>query len=79
MTVVNDDPDFGRFEASFTNITPEGDQIERIEEMRGHFKSVMEHIIESCDRTPERTIALRNLENSLMYAVKSIVMEGYVS
>lgn len=77
MTI--DDPDFGRFDASFTNFKPEGDQIDRIETLRANYKFVLESIIDSCPRTPERTIALRKLEESLMYTVKTIVLEGRVS
>jgi len=72
------DEDYQRFDKSFTNITPEGDQVERIEDMREQYKNVLGQIIGSCTRSPERTIALRKLEESLMYAVKCIVMEGQV-
>jgi hypothetical protein len=70
------DEDYINFEKSFTNVTPEGDQIERIERIRETYKETLGLIIDSCDRTPVRTIALRKLEESLMYAVKAIVLEG---
>jgi hypothetical protein len=70
------DPDLEMFRKSFTNIRPEGDQIERIETLRDEYSNILEAVVALSDRTPNRTIALRKLEESLMYAVKSIVMEG---
>ena len=69
------DDDYDKFFRSFTNIRPEGDQIERIETLRDDYKAVLSTIIALTNRTPERTIALRKLEESLMYAVKCIVLE----
>jgi hypothetical protein len=70
------DEDYAKFEKSFTNIKPEGDQVERIERIREDYKAVLALIIDSVERSPERTLALRALENSLMYAVKAVVLEG---
>jgi len=70
------DDDYDKFSKSFTNITPEGDQIERIETLRNSYKDLLNDICGMIERTPERTIALRHLEESLMYAVKAIVLEG---
>jgi hypothetical protein len=70
------DEDFIQFERSFTNIKPEGDQIERIELLRTEYKALLNTICMISDRTPNRTIALRKLEESLMYAVKNIVLEA---
>lgn len=70
------DPDLEMFRRSFTNIRPEGDQIERIETLRDEYSNVLEAICRLSDRSPNRTIALRKLEESLMYAVKNIVMES---
>ena len=70
------DNDFDRFFKSFTNVTPEGDQIERIEVLRTSYKDLLGDICRLVERSPERTIALRNLEDSLMYAVKAIILEG---
>lgn len=70
------DEDFIQFERSFTNIKPEGDQIERIELLREEYKALLNTICMISDRTPNRTIALRKLEESLMYAVKNIVLEA---
>lgn len=69
------DDDYERFFRSFTNIRPEGDQVERIEVIRDSFKKTLETICALTNRTPERTIALRKLEESLMYAVKNVVLE----
>ena len=69
------DDDYDKYFRSFTNIRPEGDQIERIETLRDDYKAVLSTIISLTERTPERTIALRKLEESLMYAVKCIVLE----
>ena len=70
------DNDHENFVKSFTNITPEGDQIERIEILREEYKQVVNIICQFIPRSPERTIALRKLEESLMYAVKAIVLEA---
>lgn len=70
------DPDLEMFRRSFTNIRPEGDQIERIEALRDEYTNVLNAVCMVSDRTPNRTIALRKLEESLMYAVKNIVMES---
>jgi len=74
-TVKHLDDDYDKFFRSFTNIRPEGDQIERIETIRDDYKAVLSTIIALTNRTPERTIALRKLEESLMYAVKCIALE----
>ena len=69
------DNDLENFLKSFTNITPEGDQIKRIEDVRKYYKDTATVICTLIARSPERTIALRKLEESVMYAVKAIVLE----
>lgn len=62
--------------ASLTNQTPTQEQINRIETTRRIAYDTAMAIFDHCPSSPERTIALRKLEESIMYAVKSIVMEG---
>lgn len=59
---------------SMTNITPSDDQIEAIEEIREYYKEVVIEIFALIPQSRERSIALTELETSLMWAVKAIVM-----
>lgn len=59
---------------SFTNMRPSDKKIKDIEEIRDMFKVNMELIIDKCENMRELRLALTYLENSLMYAVKSIVL-----
>lgn len=63
------------FERSFTNITPTPEQVELIEALRTHYKIVMEVVINNLPIGRCRALALTNLETSLMYAVKGILLE----
>lgn len=63
-------------EASLTNHTPTEAQIEAIANVRHYAKKLTTRIFNNCPPSAERTIALRDLEVSVMYAVKSIVLEG---
>lgn len=64
------------FERSFTNITPTPEQIELIEIMRSNYKFLMALVIENNPPGRCRSLALTNLETSLMYAVKGILLEA---
>jgi hypothetical protein len=60
---------------SMTNIKPNEEQIERIEELRSYYKDVVDGLGILCKDSRELSIAITNLEDSLMWAVKSIVLE----
>ena len=60
---------------SLTNITPSKEQIDRIETVRAQAKLAGEAIIEGCPDSRERSLALTHLEDAVMWAVKSIVLE----
>lgn len=61
--------------ASLTNHTPSPEQINRIEKLReiGHAYGVS--IIEDTPQSRAQSIALTKLEESVMWAVKAIVLE----
>lgn len=66
---------FEDFERSLTNHSPNQDQIDRIEKVREAAKHYAATIFE---QTPtgsrERSLALTNLEDSVMWAVKDIIL-----
>jgi len=63
------------FIKSFSHQQPTNDQLRRIEHLRLSYKLLLNEIYENCIDSRELSLALNNLENSLMYAVKSIVLE----
>lgn len=67
---------YERLLESLTNITPNADQVERIEEIRLSAKSMLGWIMGGCPLSRERSLALTHLEDMTMWAVKSIVMEN---
>lgn len=72
---MDDDELKAYFERSFTNITPTPEQVELIETLRLNYKVLMEMVIETGSVGRCRALALTNLETSLMYAVKGILLE----
>lgn len=66
---------FARVERSMTNITPTAQQIKRIEKLRGAFKLTAQDLIEVTPVSREQSLALTHLEDAVMWAVKSIVLE----
>lgn len=60
---------------SFSHVKPTNDQLKRIENVRNIYKCILSSLYKHCKQSRELSIALDNLENSLMYAVKSIVLE----
>jgi hypothetical protein len=60
---------------SMTNIKPSDAQIQSIENIRAEYKNVIESLNQNCRDSRELSIAITELENSLMWAVKSIVLE----
>ncbi|MDD5589391.1 MAG: hypothetical protein PHP92_05025 [Candidatus Nanoarchaeia archaeon] len=61
---------------SMTNITPNKEQIERIENVRANYKDIVDTLYQNCKESRELNIAITNLETSLMWAVKSIILNG---
>lgn len=62
---------------NMTNQTPDEQQIERIERLREHYKQAASMIYVNCPKSRERSLALTDLEESLMWAVGSIVRENW--
>lgn len=71
MEIFNED----RLVKSMTNIRPSEDQIKRIEDLRESYKSIVLSLAGNCNNSRELNIATEKLEESLMWAVKSIVLE----
>lgn len=63
-------------ERSLTNIKPSEDAIERIEQLREAAKSLGHQIIDLCPDGREKSLALTHLEETVMWGVKSIVLES---
>lgn len=69
------DNQIDRILRSLTNITPNADQIERIERVREAAKATAQVINDSCQSSRERSLAFTHLEETTMWAVKAIVLE----
>ena len=65
-----------KFEKSLTNHTPTDEQVARIENIRDRAKLLASDIIHTTPQSREQSLALTHLEDSVMWAVKSIVLEG---
>lgn len=63
------------YEKSFSYIKPDEMQVVSIEEIRTSYKQLLADLMQCCPQSNNLIEALKLLENSLMYAVKSIVME----
>lgn len=66
---------FARLVRSLTNQTPNADQIARIEEVPSAGVTLGQRISEMCVNSRERSLAVTHLEETVMWAVKSIVLE----
>lgn len=64
------------FIKSFSHVKPTTEQLKRIEHLRLSYKLLLYEIYNTCKESRELSLALNKLENSLMYAVKSIVLEN---
>jgi len=71
----HDDELYQRLANSMTNHTPSPEQVERIEALRDAGKVLAWDIANSCPLSRERSIAATHLEDCIMWAVKSIVLE----
>jgi hypothetical protein len=63
-------------EKSMTNIKPDGEQIKRIESVREAYKKVIPVLLNKTKQSREQSIAITKLEESLMWATKSIALES---
>lgn len=62
----------GSVEWNMTNHRPTDAEIETIEGLRGEFIELAGLIEDACPESRERSVAMTNLEQSLMWAVASI-------
>lgn len=67
--------EFDRIKRSLTNQAPTADQVERIEAVRAAGLLIAGRVLEQCPSSRERSLALTHLEETVMWAVKSIVLE----
>lgn len=67
---------YDRVERSLTNVTPSGDSIAWIEHIRNDAKVLAQSIIFHSPSSRERSLALTHLEETVMWAVKGIVLNG---
>lgn len=59
---------------SMTNITPDKDRIDKIEDVREGYKNLAKILFVNCPDSLNLDLAVERLEDSLMRAVKSIVL-----
>lgn len=64
-----------QLERSLTNIKPDESQIKRIEEIRLSYKNAGRSILKHCPQSRNLNLAITALEDSLIRAIKSIVLE----
>lgn len=64
-----------QLEHNLTNHTPAPERIYAIEELRTTAKELGHAIVEFCPESRERSLALTNLEQTVMWAVASIARE----
>lgn len=71
---ANDQHRLDALERSLTNQAPAPATIELIESVRSTAKELGRDIIDLCPDTRERSLALTHLEETVMWAVKSLVL-----
>ena len=67
--------EIARVHRSLTNVTPSPGGIERIEHLRRLARELASGIVLNTPPCRERSLALTHLEDAVMWAVKSIVLE----
>lgn len=67
-------PDLAYMSRSLTNVRPSDEVIAQIEELRETAKAYAEDIFAFVPESPERTLACRALEESVMWAVKAMCL-----
>ena len=70
-----DKMDIEKIHKSLTNQKPNEEQIERIENLRYSCMIMADEINDKCPDSREKSLAITKLEECLMWAVKSIVLE----
>ena len=65
-----------KLEVSMTNHKPDQSQVKKIERLRNAYKELGMTIINSTSNSRESSIAINELESSLAWAIKSIILEG---
>lgn len=73
--VEQDEQFYEALKVSLTNRTPSAEQIERIEQVKEYGKILGSVIAEYCPHSRGRSLAGTKLEECVMWAVKSIVLE----
>lgn len=71
----SDEAQHEQVEWNLTNHSPNADQVERIESVRRFAKALSHSVIEECPSGPDRTLALRKIEEGTMMAVASIARQ----
>lgn len=72
--MTNMTPEMASLERSLTNISPNEDQIQRIEALREFAKAYGNAVLQLSLTSRERSLAVTKLEESVMWAVKGIVL-----
>ena len=72
--MANDQRRYEALKRSLTNHTPPSQVVPMIEEIREHARDLGARIIAVCPDTRERSLALTHLEETVMWAVKSLVL-----
>jgi len=65
-----------RIERSLTNVTPTMEGIRKIERIRDLGKLLGGAIVADCPLSREQSLALTHVEEAVMWAVKSIVLDN---
>lgn len=64
-----------KYRREFSHVAPDEVGIKKIEILRESYKQILGDIIENCQLSDDLTEAIKFLDISRMYAIKSIVME----
>lgn len=64
-----------KVERSLTNITPSAEQVQRIEALRQSAKDFASDLITLTLPSREQSLAITHLEETVMWAVKGIILE----
>lgn len=71
----SDEAQHEQVEWNLTNHTPSADQVVAIEHLRAAAKLLSHTVIDLCPSGPDRTLALRKIEEGTMMAVASIARQ----
>lgn len=67
---------FAAFEKSVTNHRPGPDSIEIIEDLRSYAKDFGAAVVHAVEPSREASLALTHLEETVMWAVKAVILDG---